>query len=123
MAEYRLGEIEARFSDLIWDNEPLSSGELVKLANLELDWKKSTTYTVLKRLCERELFKNENGKVSSIVSKEEFITHQSEAFIDETFSGSLPKFLAAFSQGKRLSENEINEIQNLIDSYKNNTID
>ncbi len=118
MAEYRLGEIEMRFAEIIWQSEPVLSGELVKLSEQQLNWKKSTTYTVLKRLCERGLFKNESGTVSSIVSKQEFMSHQSERFVDETFSGSLPKFLAAFSQSKKLSKNEIDEIQNLIDSFK-----
>ncbi len=118
MAEYRLGEIEMRFAEIIWQSEPILSGELVKLSEQQLNWKKSTTYTVLKRLCERRLFKNESGTVISIVSKQEFMSHQSERFVDDTFSGSLPQFLAAFSRGKKLSKNEIDEIQNLIDSFK-----
>lgn len=118
MAEYRLGEIETRFADLIWDNEPLSSGELVKLAGAELSWKKSTTYTILRRLCERGLFQNEEGIVTSLVSREEFAAMQSERFVEETFSGSLPKFLAAFATRKKLSDQEVEELQRFIDENR-----
>ena len=115
MAEYKLGEIEMRFAEIIWNNEPLTSGELVKLAEKELLWKKSTTYTILRKICEREIFKNENGTVTSLISKEEFLAAQSERFIEETFSGSLPKFLSAFTMKKKLSNKEIEELQRLID--------
>ncbi len=116
MTDYRLGEVEMKFADIIWEMEPLSSGELVKHAENKLDWKKSTTYTILRRLCDRGIFRNENGKVSSIISKEEFQAAQSENFISENFSGSLPKFLAAFSTRKKLSEKEILEIQKIINN-------
>lgn len=118
MIAYQLGEVEMKFADLIWNNEPIASGELVKLAADSLVWKKSTTYTVLRKLCEKGIFKNEDGCVTSLVSKEEYMAMQSERFVEETFSGSLPKFLAAFSKRKRLSEKEVLEIQQLIDSYK-----
>ena len=118
MAEFRLGAVETRFADLIWDNEPLSSGELVKLCEQELNWKKSTTYTILRRLCERGIFRNENGTVSSLMSKNEFNAIQSEKFVEETFDGSLPKFLAAFSMQKKLSEKEIEELQKFIDERR-----
>ncbi len=122
MAEYKLGEIEMRFADIIWNNEPLSSGELVKLCAEELSWKKSTTYTILRRVCERGLFQNKNGTVTSLVSKEEFRSMQSEKFIDDTFAGSLPKFLTAFTRRKRLSEKEIAQLQQIIaESQGNNT--
>ena len=114
MSEYRLGEIEARFADLIWEREPLSSGELVKLAEKELAWKKSTTYTVLRRLCEKGIFQNEGGQVTSMISREEFYAAQSEEYVNETFSGSLPAFLAAFSHKKKLSENEIAALEQII---------
>ena len=115
MSEYKLGVIESRFADLIWQNEPLTSTELVKLAERELNWKKSTTYTVLKRLCERGMFQNQNGTVTSLISKQEFYALQSEKFIEDTFSGSLPAFLAAFTTRKKLSEEEIDQLQKLID--------
>ena len=114
MDDLRLGAIESRFADIIWDNAPLGSGELVKLAAQELGWKKSTTYTVLKKLCERGLFRNEGGTVSVQLTREEFHGMQSERFLDETFSGSLPAFIAAFSTRKKLSEEELRELEELI---------
>lgn len=110
--------METKFAELMWDNEPISSGELVKLCEKELSWKKSTTYTMLRRLCERSIFQNKNGVVSSLMSKEEFQGLQSEKFVEETFDGSLPKFLAAFTIRKKLSDKEINELQKLIDENR-----
>lgn len=118
MIKYKLGEIEMRFADLIWANEPISSGELVKLAQASISWKKSTTYTILRKLCEKGIFQNENGAVTSLVSKEEYIAMQSERFVDETFQGSLPQFIASFAMRKSLSDKEIAEIQRLIDTHK-----
>ena len=114
----KLGNIESKFADIIWENEPLSSRELVQLCEEQLEWKKSTTYTVLKKLCERGFFRNENGIVSSMISREEFNTRQGEQLINESFKGSLPSFIAAFISQNKLSKDEIEEIQNLIDSYK-----
>ena len=118
MAEYKLGEIESIFADIIWDNEPLSSRRLAELALERLDWKRTTTYTILKRLCDRELFQNEGGTVTSLVSREEFYARQSEIFVEETFHGSLPAFLAAFGSRKKLSDSEIDELQKVIDSMR-----
>ena len=118
MAEYKLGEIETIFADIIWDNEPVSSRRLTELAEERLNWKRSTTYTILKRLCDRELFQNEGGKVTSLVSREEFYARQSEMFVEETFKGSLPAFLAAFGSRKKLSEAEIDELQKVIDAMR-----
>lgn len=118
MADMRLGAVETRFADLIWEHEPISSGELVRLCQQELGWKKSTTYTVLRRLCERGLFLNRGGAVTSLISREEFNAMQSEKFVEDTFEGSLPRFLAAFSTRKKLSEDEINELQRLIDEMR-----
>ena len=118
MSELRMGAIESRFADIIWQNEPVTSPELVKLAAKELDWKKSTTYTVLKRLCERGIFQNNDGAVTSLISKQDFYAVQSEKFVDETFSGSLPAFLAAFTTRKKLSDAEINELQELINQSR-----
>ena len=118
MAEIKLGAIETRFADLIWNNEPISSGELVKLCETELNWKKSTTYTILRRLCERGIFQNKDGTVVSLITKQEFNALQSEKFVDETFDGSLPKFLTAFTSRKHLSEQEIDELQRLIDENR-----
>jgi len=114
MIECKLGEVEARFADLIWENEPLPSRKLAELAETTLEWKKSTTYTVLKRLCERGLFRNEGGVVTSCISKAEFHARQSEKFVDDTFNGSLPAFLAAFSSRKKLTSAQIEELEALI---------
>ena len=113
-----LGQIESRFADIIWTNEPITTGELVKLAQKQLTWKRTTTYTILKRLCEKGLFINTDGTVTSLISKEEFYAKQSEKFVNETFDGSLPAFIAAFSKRKKLSEEEINKLQELITKMK-----
>lgn len=118
MGELGLGAMEARFADMIWDNEPVSSAELVKLAAAELGWKKSTTYTVLKRLSLRGLFKNEGGTVTSLVSREDYRAARSEKFVEEAFSGSLPAFVTAFTARKKLDAKEIDELQRLIDSMR-----
>ena len=117
MSDYRLGEVEARFADIIWKHEPLGSGELVRLCEDELGWKKSTTYTVLKKLCGRGIFRNEGGVVSSLLSRDEFYAAQSEEVVEESFSGSLPAFIAAFTSRKRLSDEEVEEIREMIVSY------
>jgi len=118
MAEYKLGEIESRFADIIWKNEPLSSGELARLAEAELGWKESTSYTILKRLCERGLFQNVKRTVTSLVSKEEFYSAQSERFVEDTFEGSLPAFLAAFSMRKKYTDEEVEKMKQILDSMR-----
>ena len=115
MADLRLGPVESRFAELIWDGEPISSTELVHLAERELEWKKSTTYTVLKRLCEKGIFQNEGGVVTSRLSREEYAARQSEQFVEDTFSGSLPAFLTAFTRRKKLTEEEIDQLQRLVE--------
>ena len=115
MPEYHLAESEARVAGLIWENEPIASGELVRLCAQQLGWKSTTTYTVLRRLCDRGLFCNENSTVRALVSREEFEQHKSRAFVQETFGGSLPGFLAAFLGGRRLSARQADELQQLID--------
>lgn len=112
--DYRLGYVESQFADIVWENEPLTSRELVELCSKKLEWKKSTTYTVLKKFCEREIFQNQNGTVTSLLSKEEFYALQSEQVVEESFEGSLPAFVAAFTKNKKLSEKEIKEIQKLL---------
>lgn len=114
MDDLHLGAVETRFADLIWTYEPLSSRALVTLCGEELGWKKSTTYTVLKRLCDKGIFQNENGTVTSRMTKEEYAAAQSEKFVEDTFGGSLPAFLAAFTKRKKLSETELAEIQDII---------
>lgn len=118
MSELKMGAVESRFADIIWQHEPVSSTELVRLAARELNWKKSTTYTVLKRLCERGIFRNENGTVTSLFSRKDFYAMQSEKFVAETFAGSLPAFLAAFTTRKKLSEEEIEQLWQLINENR-----
>ena len=118
MTDIRLGPVESRFADLIWENEPLASGELVQICQEELNWKKSTTYTVLRRLIDRGIFQNEKGMVTSLISKSEFNAVQSEKFVEETFAGSLPQFLTAFTKRKKLSDQEIAEIQKIIEERR-----
>ena len=118
MSDWKLGAVESRFADLIWQGEPMTSTQLVRQAEEALGWKKSTTYTVLKRLCQRGIFQNQDGVVTALVSKEEFYARQSEEFVEESFSGSLPAFLTAFTRRKKLSQEEITQLQQLIDESR-----
>ncbi len=118
MDEIKLGNIEEKFADLIWENEPLSSGQLAALAEKELNWKKSTAYTILKRLCERGIFQNDHGIVTSLISKDTFYSIQSERVVDTSFGGSLPAFIAAFSRRRSLSSEEIEEMKRMIDEMR-----
>ena len=118
MKDMKLGAIETRFAQIIWENEPLTTNQLIKLCAEELEWKRTTTYTVLKKLCEKGIFKTENSTVTALISKAEFEGMQSEQFVEETFKGSLPAFLTAFNSRKKLSEAEIDEIQKLIDRMR-----
>jgi predicted transcriptional regulator len=118
MKEYKLAASEEKFAELIWQHEPIASGELVKLSEKEMDWKKSTTYTVLKKLCEKGIFQNDNSVVSSLITREEYYARQSIRFVEDTFGGSLPKFLTAFIGGKKLSKHQAEELKRLIDEYK-----
>ncbi len=114
---YTLTNSEEKFAQLLWENEPIASGELVKLVQKELGWKKSTTYTVLKKLCNKGIFKNKETIVSSIINKDEYYANQSIRFVEDTFGGSLPKFLTAFIQTKKLSTHQAEELKKLIDDY------
>ena len=118
MSDLQLGIIEARFADLIWENQPLPSSELVKLCEKALSWKKSTTYTVLKRLCDKGIFRNEKGTVTAVLSREEFYARQSERFVEEAFQGSLPAFLAAFTSRKTMKPEEIAQLRAMIDQFE-----
>ena len=113
----KLGVVETKFANLLWEESPISSGEVVKLCEATFGWKKSTTYTMLKRLCERGIFKNEGAVVEVLISKDEFDAMQSEKFVEENFSGSLPAFFAAFTKRRKLSDKELKEIKELIDSF------
>ena len=118
MEPYKLGEMEQRFADLIWEHAPIASGELVKLCEQAFDWKRTTTYTMLKRLCLRNLFENVNGTVLVKTTKEDFQAAQGEQFLMENFDGSLPRFLTAFSRRKKLSGHEVAELRKLIEEYE-----
>ena len=118
MNNWRLGAVEARFADIIWNNAPLTSGELAKMAEKALGWKKTTAFTVLKRLCDREIFKNEGGTVTALISREDFYARQSEEYLQDSFGGSLPAFVAAFSSRKKLTEKEMEELQGIIDRMR-----
>lgn len=117
MDQYKLGEMEQRFADLIWKHEPVSSRTLTELCAEAFDWKRTTTYTMLKRLCDRGLFQNQSGTVSALMSKSDFQAGQGEQFLNDTFGGSLPQFFAAFTRRNKLSEKEISEIQQLINGH------
>ena len=118
MEDYKLGVIESRFADIIWENEPITTKELVERCAEELSWKRTTTYTVLKKLCEKGFFEMRARVVTSLVSKSEYHSIQSEKFVDENFHGSLPALVVAFGSRKKLSQKEIEELQRVIDSMK-----
>ncbi|MCU6734599.1 BlaI/MecI/CopY family transcriptional regulator [Diplocloster agilis] len=118
MEQYKLGEMEQKFADMIWANEPVSSRVLTELCEAEFSWKRTTTYTMLKRLCDRGIFANNSGTVTALMSKAEFGAAQGEQFLKDAFNGSLPQFLAAFTRRKKLTAKEIADIQRLIDNHK-----
>ena len=118
MSDMKLGVVETRFAELIWANSPLASGELVKLCEKELRWKKPTTYNVLRKLCEKGLFQNRNGVVSTVIPRAEFYAMRGEQFVTETYGGSLPAFIAAFTARNTLSKEEADEIQRMIDAAR-----
>ena len=118
MTEYKLGVVESHFADIVWARAPMTTAELVKLCEKELQWKRTTTYTVLKKLGEKGLFHLEDGVVTVLISREDYYAAQSEKFVEETFEGSLPAFIAAFTKRKNLSAKEVAEIRAMIDSYE-----
>lgn len=118
MGKYNLPKMEELFADLIWDNEPISTRDLVNLCSEKFDWKRTTTYTMLKRLIEKNIFQNDNGIVKSIISEEDFKFAQSKKFLDDTFEGSLPQFVTSFVKRNKLSEDEIDELKKLIKEYE-----
>ena len=118
MSDLRLGAVEARFADIVWAGAPLSTAELVKRCEKALQWKRTTTYTVLKRLCGRGIFKLEDGTVTVLIGREEFYARKSAEFVEDSFKGSLPAFFAAFTSGKKLSQKDIDELQAMIDELK-----
>lgn len=117
MTDYKLGEVESRFADMIWEREPLTMKELVELCERELHWKRTTTYTVLKKLSEHGIFQMKERQVTSLILREDYYAGRSEQFVEETFQGSLPAFIAAFTKRKALTQQEISEIREMIDRY------
>ncbi|MBR6559490.1 MAG: BlaI/MecI/CopY family transcriptional regulator [Clostridia bacterium] len=117
MNDYQMGAVESRFADIIWTSEPLSSSQLAKMSEEAFNWKKSTTYTVLKRLCDKGIFKNEKGTVTSVISRDEFYSLQSENFVKETFGGSLPAFLTAFTKRNSLTQDEADALRRLVKEF------
>jgi len=116
--EYSLGVIEAMFADLIWENEPVPSGKLVKLAEGKLGWKKTTTYSILRKLSNRGLFKNENYMITSLISRDEFYAYQTGEMIDRSFKGSLPDFIAAFAKVRKPNRKDIEAIKEIIKEWE-----
>lgn len=114
MVDTNLGVVEARFADIIWQNEPIHSRELAKICGEELNWKRPTTYNVLRKLCQKGIFQNKQGIVSSQISRQDFYGLQGEQFVEEAFEGSLPAFVAAFTARKKLTDGEIQELMDII---------
>ena len=113
--EIQLGVIEARYADMIWEHEPVTSSELVKLTAVAFNWKRTTAHKVLRRVIDKGLFQNENGVVTSVISRDEFYSRQSRQYVEDTFAGSLPAFIAAFTQNSRLTQEEADAIRKMID--------
>lgn len=118
MTDLTMGAVESRFARIIWDSEPITAAELARLADQELKWKKTTAYTALKRLCDKGIFRNDGGTVTSILSREEYQARQSRRFLDETCGGSLPAFIAAFTKKGDLSRRDLDEIRRMLDDYE-----
>ncbi len=118
MADLQMGAVESRFADIIWRNEPISSAELARRSGELLGWKKTTSFTVLKRLCEKGIFQNNKGTVNSVISREAFYAMQSERFVEETFDGSLPAFLNAFTARKNLTSEEVAYLRHMVEAYE-----
>lgn len=111
-------ESEYRFCLILWENEPIKSSELVRLCKEKLGWKPTTTYTVIKRLSERGVLKNDNTVVSSLVSKDEVQSYAINEMVEKTFEGSLPAFIAAFTKHQKITDKEIDTVQQMIDRYR-----
>ncbi len=118
MADLQMGAVESRFADIIWQNEPISSAELARRSGELLGWKKTTSFTVLKRLCEKGIFQNNKGTVTSVISRDAFYAMQSERFVEETFDGSLPAFLNAFTARKNLTSEEVAYLRHMVEAYE-----
>lgn len=119
MVVYLMTEAEMQLAEIIWEHEPVGSGELVRIAGEKLGWKKSTTYTVLRKICTNDIFRNENAVVVSVMSKEEYARRKGERYLEENYNGSLPGFVAAFLKKEKLKKNEIEELAQMIEDYRN----
>ena len=115
MTELQMGMVESKFADIIWRTAPVTSSQLVKLGEAELGWKRTTVHTVLRRLCDKGLFQNDGGLVTVKMSREDFYARRSQQYVADSFHGSLPAFIAAFTQGRKLTEEERDEIRRMID--------
>ncbi len=118
MVDYKLGAVESRFAEIIWSHEPMTTRQMVQLCEAQLHWKRTTTYTVLKKLSEKGFFQVQDSIITSLISRDEYHSIQSEKFVEETFQGSLPALVAAFGSRKKLSQGEIQELQTIIDQMK-----
>ena len=118
MIDMELGAVQLRFADIVWEHEPVASGDLVKICEKELNWKKPTTYTVLRKLCEKGLLQNENGVVKSLIPRDEYYASRSEQIVEDSYQGSLPAFVASFISRKELTPEEAEQIQKMIDAFK-----
>lgn len=118
MEDYTLGMVESRFADIVWSSAPVSTAELIKRCEKELGWKRTTTYTVLRKLSDRGIFENRGGCVEALMPKEEFYGRQSESYVERSFQGSLPGFLAAFTSRRKLSGEEVQKLQRIIDENR-----
>lgn len=115
---FKLCDSDFYFMKVVWEVEPVNSGKLVQLCSEKLGWKKSTTYTMIKKMSQKGFLKNENATVTSLISKQEVEKQESDYFVERTFEGSLPGFLAAFMKGRTISEQEAEELKQMIESYK-----
>ena len=118
MSDIQMGAVESRFADIVWKSVPIKTSELVKIAEREFSWKRTTTHTVIKRLCEKGLFVNNSGTITALMSREQYYSMQSMRVVQESFDGSLPAFVAAFISNKKLTAKEAEEIQQMIDAFK-----
>ena len=115
MSDIQMGAVESRFADIVWESVPIKTSELVKIAEREFSWKRTTTHTVIKRLCEKGLFVNNSGTITALMSREQYYSMQSMRVVQESFDGSLPAFVAAFTSGRKLSPQEADEIRKIIE--------
>lgn len=118
MQELQLGPVESRFADIIWQHAPVTSSQLVKLGEAEMGWKRTTVHTVLRRLCDKGLFQNDGGLVTVRITREDFYARQSLQYVEDSFHGSLPAFIAAFTQGRKLTGAEVEALQQMIDTLR-----